>query len=148
MQIVLKARSGITVGFARIDDVDAALGELTWRLSADGYAVRWVRGDRRSPSTSWSGYVADHIDGDRLNNTRHNLRWLTRVENSQNRRAARGSTSRHRGAYRSGDRWRAAVTINGQRFHLGRFDDQDEAGRVVAEFRARHMPVSNEKAAA
>lgn len=86
-----------------------------------------VRGD---------GRIVDHIDGDRLNNTRSNLRLVTAAENTQNRHQRRP----HRGAYiqRSG-RWQACVQANGKKVSLGTYDTPEEAAAVAAAYRREHF---------
>lgn len=40
-------------------------------------------------------------------------------------------------------RWVAQARVNNRVHHLGYFDDELEAARVAAEFRAEHMPHAN-----
>jgi hypothetical protein len=94
--------------------------------------------------------VVDHVNRDRLDNRRSNLRLLSAAENAQNQGPARGSTSRFRGVHWCASRrkWVARVKIDGRHRNLGRFDDELEAARVAAAYRAEHMPFSAEALAA
>ena len=85
------------------------------------------------------GKFVDHINGDRFDNRRQNLRVITVAENAQNR-VCSGGSSQYRGVYRFRNVWRAKV--NGK--HLGLFDDELEAARVAAAYRREHVPFANE----
>lgn len=92
------------------------------------------------------GLDVDHISRDRLDNRRVNLRVATRGENNQNTPARRNGTSAHRGVYwsKGHGKWGACARITGRTRHVGFFDDEHEAGRAVAAFRAEHMPYTVE----
>ena len=54
------------------------------------------------------GVMVDHIDGDRMNNTRSNLRLVTRHQNAHNmRQRSNGVSSRYKGVGRHKNRWQA-----------------------------------------
>jgi hypothetical protein len=75
------------------------------------------------------GYQIDHRNGNGLDNRRSNLRWATGSQNQQNK-AKVGGTSPFKGVYRlrSGPRpWRATITIQGRRLHLGVFKREEDA---------------------
>lgn len=87
----------------------------------------------------------DHINGDGLDNRRHNLRLATKAQNAQNRQGLCSSnTSGFRGVHfdKRSRKWRAAVRINGRDVKLGRFDDPVEAARAASNARAEMMPFS------
>lgn len=71
----------------------------------------------------------DHIDGRRANNCISNLRSVTRLENNQNTKRRKNNTSGTVGVspYRDTDRWVAYISANGDKKHLGYFDDISEA---------------------
>jgi hypothetical protein len=89
------------------------------------------------------GIVVDHINGDPLDNRRSNLRLITQGENVMNQHTTYGK-SKYRGVcwHKRWNLWQAQVTIRGEKHYLGYFKDEDEAGRVAAEFRREHMPLS------
>lgn len=81
--------------------------------------------------------LADHVNGDGLDNRRANLRLATRQQNNRNRRPARGSSSRFLGVTwnKSKRRWCAQIThrssADGRRnIYLGAFKSEEEAARA------------------
>jgi hypothetical protein len=70
----------------------------------------------------------DHVDRNKKNNAVTNLRWSTRSENNHNV-AGRG-VSRFVGVDRYRNKWRAQITLNGIRKHLGYFSTEEEAARA------------------
>jgi len=119
----------------QIDAEDEALLEgLTLYLGTNGYVYYSVWKDGKStPFTlhgllmgHHSGMHIDHINGDKLDNRRSNLRVVTPQVNQINRkRRNKNNTSGLRGVALSfpGARnpWRAQITANGKNHHLGLF---------------------------
>jgi hypothetical protein len=87
----------------------------------------------------------DHINGDRLDCRKANLRLASVAQNAQNQ-GSRGGSSRFRGVTwdRSRQKWLAQAVVAGERHHLGRFDSELGAAAAAARFRAEHMPYSQE----
>jgi len=79
----------------------------------------------------------DHIDGDGLNNKWDNLRVVDAIENGKNRKRYKNNESGYQGVsfYNLTKKWRAAISIDGKKKHLGYFDTFEEAKerRVKAE---------------
>jgi hypothetical protein len=137
-------------GVARVDDDDADLvrgrgwylHEVKGRRYArcsDGLMHRMLLGLRPR-----DGYEVDHVNGDGLDNRRENLRRVTHAQNQQNRHHQRGRTSRYRGVswWKTRRKWTVRVKVDGVTHHGGHYDDEDTAGRVAAELRAKLMPWS------
>lgn len=84
------------------------------------------------------GLEVDHIDRDRLNNCRSNLRLVGRDVNAQNigkaakRRGRAEHTSRFKGVSwdKNTSRWLAQAVIRGRNRRLGVFDDEVVAARA------------------
>ncbi len=77
------------------------------------------------------GMVVDHYDGNGLNNCRANLRICTRQQNAYNSRRS-GGTSQFKGVHfeKATGKWRATITLKGEHFDLGLYDDEVEAARA------------------
>jgi hypothetical protein len=72
--------------------------------------------------------VTDHINGNRLDNRRSNLRVATRTENNRNVEGKKGSSSEYKGVGWDPTKnlWQARLRNK----HLGYFDDPKEAAHV------------------
>ena len=136
----LERRNGQVVGHTLVDANDATLlGQWTWRLSSDGYAVRSETRDgnkrtiylHREVMQAPRGAIVDHVDGDRLDNRRQNLRIATPGENAANSRD-RPRRSGYRGVYphKPTGRWIAQISAGGHVRHLGIYDDPEAAARA------------------
>ena len=91
--------------------------------------------------------TVDHINGDHFDNRRPNLRIVTHAQNQQNRRATKTwGSSKHRGVswYKRKSKWLAYGYVDGKMKNLGYYDDEDEAAKVSADWRAENMPFSEE----
>lgn len=73
--------------------------------------------------------VVDHINGDTLDNRRENLRVCTTQENLRNAAPRANTATGLKGVSltRKG-RFKAGITVDGNRHHLGVFDTPEEAG--------------------
>jgi hypothetical protein len=79
--------------------------------------------------------VVDHKDGDRLRNTRDNLRWATYRQNGYNKGKASGKSSAYKGVSKCSDRdrWLACVHVGNKSITLGRFATELEAAAAYNE---------------
>lgn len=74
------------------------------------------------------GYI-DHIDGNGCNNAWKNLRDVTHNQNMWNAKLFHNNTSGYRGVsfINSHGKWRAAISVNGKKRHLGYFESPELA---------------------
>lgn len=157
--VPLYAVNGSIKGYTLIDAADAEWAvQWRWSLWPDGYAFRCRRveetdgGKARYVVTflhrELMGLVrgddleVDHINRDRLDNRRSNLRVVTKQGNRQNMPSHNGSSSRFRGVHWAAlqQKWRARIRVNGKNMHLGLFDNEDEAGAAARAARLQYMP--------
>jgi AP2-like factor, euAP2 lineage len=75
------------------------------------------------------GYEIDHIDRDKLNNTRENLRLCTKAQNMANmiRGGSQHSDHGYKGVYPSGRGWSARIGSGEHRRYLGQFNGETAA---------------------
>lgn len=130
--------------FAIVDDNDyEKLNKFNWHY-AGGYARRNKRlpnGKRkivfmhRELMNTPEGYETDHINGDRLDNRRSNLRVVTKHENQRNTKPRKG-TSQYKGvSYYKSKRhkigyWTARIQVDGKVKRLGYFKTETEAAKA------------------
>lgn len=94
---------------------------------------RWLLGLERG-----DGLIGDHINGNRLDCRRENLRAVTPGESSANVAGRAGSG--FRGVYPCRGRWQARCKKNGKIHNLGTFDTPEEAASVSQAFREIYLP--------
>ncbi|MBA3688468.1 MAG: HNH endonuclease [Chloroflexi bacterium] len=169
-EIPLYGKGGEVVGRTRVDPDDwFALARYRWNRTAQGYAVSrmrtrfrrdGVRGKKVGPvakpmlmhrliAAAPDKPKVDHINRDRLDNRRANLRAVDNGANSQNQTPQHDRSSKYRGVhyYKARQKWTAKVQVGGVVHQLGYFTDELTAARAAAEYRAQHMPYSEEAAA-
>lgn len=117
------------------------LRQYSWSINASGYAVRGYHTDGRQCNEIMHRRLmalvrgdklqVDHIDGNRLNNQKSNLRVCTHIENSRNRKT-QGNNSGYKGVYwrASTHRWHANIGHLGKTYFLGSYDTAEEAHRA------------------
>lgn len=118
-------------------DVFETIGHLKWSAVTPNknliYAVRYDAGKfvylHRLIMDAQKGDIVDHIDGDTLNNTRSNLRFVSKSQNSINKQGGYG-VSEYRGVWFRPDRkkqWCAEIRVNRCKKYLGSFYSEKEA---------------------
>lgn len=123
--------------FAIVDDADFDyLNQWKWHVAAKGYAARDARVDGKKIKIymhklingTADGYDTDHINRDKLDNRRANLRQVTRSVNMRNCLQS-NNTSGYRGVswHKQRSKWTARAKINGSYKSLGLFDTPEEA---------------------
>ena len=162
VRIPLYARSGEVVAHALVDEVDAGQGAHRWYRNAAGYAVRQVPGEGRLPSGRrrqravflhrevlglgfGDSMQGDHMNRDRLDNRRANLRRVTVAEQRQNRRPAGGSSAYRGVSFRPDKKsrpWHAYGTVGRKRHHVGFFATEEEAAAAALAWRREHLPLA------
>ena len=77
----------------------------------------------------------DHINGNKLDNRRINLRVVTAKENSQNNRKARGYYWS-----KKSNKWHVQIAVNGKNKHIGLFNDESEARNAYLIAKTQYHP--------
>lgn len=118
-----------------VDDADYDdLVKHNWRFAAAGYAMRddgkkvvYMHKVIVQPS---GGMDIDHINGNRLDNRRENLRICTRQQNLMNRGKQINNTSGFKGVWKNHDNWRFSLRKNGKQIFGGTFKNKEDAARA------------------
>lgn len=121
--------------FAMVDNEDFdEISKYSWAISTGGYARNGEVGSMHSfILKAPKGFMADHIRQDAiLDNRKSNLRLASKQENTQYKRPVKGSSSIYKGVYwdKSRSKWTVEIKVDGKKKHLGRYDSEEEAGRV------------------
>ena len=134
MKEIKLTRGKVTI----VDDEDFKyLSQWKWHFN-DCYAVRSGRKPMEGRCTlsmhrvinqTPEGYETDHINRDKLDNRKQNLRTATGQQNMYNRESYRNSSSIYKGVYwdKTHNKWRVRIKINYKFIHIGRFDCEREA---------------------
>jgi hypothetical protein len=127
--------------FALVDDEDFEyLNQWKWITTDNGYARRteYKNGTQKpvnmhvliaSPSL---GMLVDHINGNKLDNRRENLRICTNTENRRNISKYKNNTSGYKGVtwHKQHRKWYAQIVPLRKNIFLGLFSDAKEAARA------------------
>ena len=153
--------------YALVDDEDYELvSGFAWHLSSNGYARCAVNVETREEAlrdgrnyrkqrrifmhrlvmgvddVPWNGISIDHLNRDKLDNRKSNLRIADQSIQCQNVGSNKNVTSQYRGVSwkkREG-RWVAQGQLNGKVYWLGYHDDELEAARVARDWRVANYP--------
>ena len=106
---------------------------MTWYYNNTGYARSKTDGklilfhNLIIPYTD--EFVCDHINGNKLDNRRCNLRMVSAGQNSLNRSTGINNTSGHTGVYRYSNmkNWTASISKDKKTYNLGRFQTYEDA---------------------
>ena len=128
-----------------IDSEDyAVVAKYNWRL-LNGYPatrVRWVRDGVRGRDvfkvhklifTPRINEVTDHINRDKLDNRKCNLRSVTLQQNMWNKRTSRKNpSSEYKGVSfcKNANKWRSSIQMNGKFVTIGHFINEVDAAQA------------------
>ncbi len=150
-KIILRDASQNIVGETIIDkeDVDKVKSHK-WRLNKGGTSRSKCNGvytgnAKNSRCISLHRFLTDcpqnmyvdHINGNRLDNRKSNLRVCTNQENNFNRTVQGNNTSGSKGVWfdKSRSKWTAEIKYNNRKIYIGRYEDKNIAtfSRLYAE---------------
>jgi hypothetical protein len=133
-QIALNGKHG-KGKFALVDDGDyEELMKYRWHLHSRGYACTDLNKKRiymhRLIMNPKKGYVIDHINHDKLDNRKCNLRTCTQSQNMMNSRVQKKTASIYKGVSFCKGKWMSRIVLNKKTIYLGVFDIELEAAEA------------------
>lgn len=116
-----------------------------WYINSNGYLVRnpkMVNGVyenierylHRLIMKAKENEIVDHINRNRLDNRKVNLRKVSRYQHALNKETKGNKTTGVRGVRKVGNRFRAYVNKNNKQIHLGYYDTLEEAYQVRKDY--------------
>jgi hypothetical protein len=122
-------------GIALVDEADfVRLSALKWYFNSSGYAVHYEGRKtifmHRLIMNAPPHLQVDHINHNRLDNRRENLRFATRSQNQANKGRQINNSSGYKGVNFRAGKWDARIRVAHTRLHLGRYDDPLTAALV------------------
>jgi hypothetical protein len=138
-RIPLRNRAGVIIEYALVDEDDfEKVNKYKWNLSVDGYAKgkvekKDIRLHHYIFKKAENGNVIDHINQDRLNDSKLNLREVSRSENSHNvkKNSNIETSSKYKGVTwdKNTQKWVSRCIYNKKRVSLGVFKNEEEAAK-------------------
>lgn len=83
------------------------------------------------------GYIIDHINGVKIDDSWDNLRLATISQNQCNKVGENYGKS-PKGVYRNGSGWQAQIKINGRKIYLGTYKSREEAAEAYRKAADEH----------
>lgn len=131
--------------FARIDDIDKDLSNVSWYASSTGYAARTVNSEfgiqkmiylhrvvleRKIGRTLLKSEISDHINHDIADCSRNNLRVASYSQSVHNTRKNSGTAYKGVCHTKKDGRWRSKIMSNRVQHFVGSFETAEEAARA------------------
>lgn len=114
--------------------------DFKWHKDNNGYAASYLymgKGERKfinmhrlilnNPET---GLRVDHINLDKLDNRKSNLRVATASENAWNTGIRSTNTTGYKGVQPKGKKWMAVICVDGVRHSLGTYETKEDAAKA------------------
>jgi hypothetical protein len=127
------------------DDVYENICFDSWHITKGrngntGYAAKsvWVKGSNKNRrvylhrliTDAKDGAMVDHINGNKLDNRRENLRLVNTSINEQNKKPYGESNLKGVHFNKYAGKWQSKITKDGKQGHLGYFDSSEDAARM------------------
>jgi hypothetical protein len=139
-RIPLRNKKRVIVEYALVDEDDfEKVNKYKWHLNASGYAQGTIKGKiiplhhfiLKKPE---KGYVIDHINQDRLNDSKNNLREVSKSINSHNKIKNTNivTSSKFKGVIwnKKLKKWRSTCWFKKKQVDLGCFETEEEAAKA------------------
>ena len=151
MEIKLSGEKGVAI--VSNEDYEL-LSKYTWCMTNANYAKMTLKGKgiqmHRFIMDAKKGETVDHINGNRLDNRKENLRIVTVATNAQNKRNVKNNmaTSKYKGLYydKKNKKYCCRIAIKNKTIFLGNYSNEIEAAEVydmyVVHNNLDHIPIN------
>lgn len=129
-----------------LDDKDYEyVSKYRWYITSDGYAARSTYPNGACYTVMMHRHIlnlergnkmqVDHINGNRLDNRRNNLRLCTPYQNSLNKKREVRNTSGFKGVsfHKVVKKWTANIKVKGKNHYLGCYESPESAYEAYCE---------------
>lgn len=152
-KIPLRNHKKEVIAFTKVDDEDFEdINKKSWYLTDQGYAKSRVFPKlqksylvllHRIIMKAKKGEMIDHINQDRLDNRKINLRFCDKKTNGANMKKHKDNTSGYKGVYfeKTNKKWRGKITKQGKQFFTKSFLLKEDA---VKEYRKLSIKIYGE----
>lgn len=138
--IDIVSKEGV-VAQAKVSPEDAVLvSAYRWYLHHKGDAYAFpqrgkIQRMHRLIMQNPDGQYVDHINGDKLDNRRCNLRLASNTENCRNSKRPKSNTSGYKGVsfHKGANKWQAHIMVNRKSIYLGLFLTPEEAHKAYCD---------------
>jgi hypothetical protein len=132
----------LTNGGECLVDIDdyKYISQFNWHRKKDGYAARTVFSNGKFKtirmhreilglSNSSRNIFVDHVNHNRLDNQKINIRIVTPSQNAANARKKSTNKSGYKGVHwcKEQEKWRVSIRVDGKLINIGRFKNLDDA---------------------
>ena len=131
-----------------ICDVDdwERLKDVCWSKDKNGYAIGTPKGEKNikfhiAVMGKREGMFIDHINRNRLDNRKCNLRFVTPKENTWNIGVGKNNKSGVVGVYKRQNKWVASIGINRKTYHIGIYNNFEDAVKARKEAEKLYQPL-------
>lgn len=135
---------------AIVDDEDyEELNKVKWYCSPQGYAVRSIIIDNKKLRLQMHRIInktpdthdTDHINGNKLDNRKCNLRTVTVLENRQNSFKYSNNKSGYKGVWfhKYRKKWVAEIKINKEKCYIGIYKNINDVARAYNEYALKYF---------
>ena len=120
--------------------------QYKWKLSHGYCSCTFLKKTLHNYLTGWD--IVDHINRNKLDNRKCNLRKVTKSENAMNSKVYCTSKTGIKGVcwYKAYKKWSANIMIDYKNKFLGYFDDIDDAKKARYEAELKYHTINGEKA--
>jgi len=122
VKIPLRNKNGVIVAYTLVDKDINDLMTFTPCLNKDGYAQAKINGitfllHRFVMEANKGDPIVDHINNNKLDNRRINLRFVTNSQNSQNKLKKEATSSQFIGVRKKDNKWAANIKFGNKRLY-------------------------------